>query len=201
MSKNIKAQESVGQKFGKLLVVGLVNFNRHGQRRVRCICDCGKEKIATLNRLKMGETQSCGCLRIDNANKQLKKAVKYNPNIKAKLEPRLATAKIIYRSRYSDGNLTFDDFLRLSQQNCYYCESPPSNTTNYYITKDNRYSKERQLMGYFTYSGLDRIDSNLSHDIDNVVPSCIHCNKAKLNYSREDFFAWIEKVYNLHLYR
>lgn len=197
MRKYSKSEESIGQKFGRLTVINLINFDRFGNRKALCICDCGKEKITTLAKLKNGDTKSCGCLRLENAKKQLDNASKNNPKLKGKSIPEIATAKIVY-ARYSDGNLSFDNFLLLSRQNCFYCGVPPCNKTNHYITKDSRYSKERQLNGYFTYNGLDRVDNKLPHNIDNVVPCCISCNKAKLDRSKENFFAWIVKIYNLH---
>jgi hypothetical protein len=193
-------EELVNQKFGRLTIVSLANFNKFHQRRVLCVCECGSKKVVLLNKLKTGQTNSCGCLRSENASKQLTGASNKNPKIKGKSEPRIATAKIVYR-RYSDGNLSFDDFLSLSQKECFYCGAPPSNKTNYYITKESKYSKERQALGYFIYNGLDRINSELPHDIDNVVPSCIYCNKAKLDRTQEDFFAWVAKVHDLHPYR
>lgn len=197
MKKYSKATESIGQKFGKLTVVSLVNFDKFGNQKVLCYCDCGKEKITALTRLKKGDTTSCGCLRLENANKQLIKASKNNPKIKGKSEPRIATAKLVYR-RYSDGDISFDDFMLLSQKPCFYCREPPSNKTNYYITKTGKYSKERQSLGYFIYNGLDRVNSKLPHNLDNVVPCCVHCNKAKLDRTQDDFFRWIARVYSTH---
>lgn len=194
-----KASDSINQRFGRLVVIRLLNFDKFGNRRVLCICDCGKEKMATLARLKKGDTKSCGCLKIENANRQLIKASERNPLLKGKSEPKIATAKLVFR-RYSDGNLTFDIFLELSQQKCFYCGCDPSNKTNYYITADDRYSKERQIKGYFTYNGLDRVDNKRGHDVDNVVPCCLPCNKAKLDRDQEEFFSWIDKVHKLHPY-
>lgn len=50
------------------------------------------------------------------------------------------------------------------------------------------------------YNGLDRVDSKLPHNINNVVPCCIHCNKAKLDRTQDEFYAWVEKVHRLHPY-
>lgn len=197
MRKDSDAEKFISQKFGRLTVTGLSSTDKFGNRRVNCTCDCGNEKVAVLRRLKNGETQSCGCLQIENANKQLIIASERNPFLKGKSEPRLATAKLVYR-RYDDGNLSFDDFLILTQKNCFYCGVVPSNKTNYYITKKSKYSKERQLNGYFIYNGLDRVDNKLPHNIDNVVPCCITCNKAKLQRSKEEFLKWVETVYRLH---
>src|SRR5574337_1207102 len=190
----------IGQKFGRLTITALVNFNKHHQRRVLCLCECGKEKIVLVNKLKTGQTNSCGCLRLENANKQLSNASECNPKIKGKSDPRIATAKIVFR-RYADGNLSLDDFLSLSQWHCFYCGAEPSNKTNYYITKKSKYSKERQALGYFVYNGLDRVDSKLPHNLDNVVPCCIYCNKAKLDRTQEEFYAWVARVNKIHPYR
>lgn len=191
-------EEVIGQKFGKLTIVGLANLDKNRNRRVSCTCDCGSNKITTYNKLSTGNIRSCGCLRIENANKQLERATSKNPNLLKKMEPRLATAKRVYTARYSDGDLSFDDFLILSQKNCYYCQIQPSNVTNSYITKDDRYSREKKINGFFTYSGLDRVDSSLPHNKNNVVPSCIYCNKAKLDRTQADFFEWIGKVHHTH---
>ena len=195
--KNSKAEESLNKKFGRLLVVKLLNFDKFYNRKVLCICDCGKEKIATLAKLKSGDTKSCGCFRLESAMRQLEGASRKNSKLKGKSEPRIGTAKIVF-ARYSDGNLSFDDFLIMSQQNCFYCDVEPSNIFNHYICGDARYSPERVAQGYFTYNGLDRVSSKLPHDLDNVVPCCIRCNKAKLTQSKEEFFSWISKVYKLH---
>lgn len=196
-----KSQDAVGQKFGKLIVIKLLQFDKNGQRKVLCICECGNDKIASLPKLKNGNTKSCGCLRTANALNQLNKACELNPKIKGKSDPRIATAKIVFR-RYSDGDLSFDDFLQLSQCDCYYCGLKPSNTSNYYITNDsknNKYSNDRKILGYFTYNGLDRVDNNQLHNKNNVVPCCYYCNRAKLDRTKEDFFKWVQLVHALHI--
>lgn len=43
---------------------------------------------------------------------------------------------------------------------------------------------------------LDRLDSNKDYTFDNVVPCCKICNVAKNNMPVEDFFDWIDRVYN-----
>ena len=53
-----------GKRFSHLVVIERV-AKPIGTRRTdafwRCLCDCGKENIVTSNRLRRGETQSCGC--------------------------------------------------------------------------------------------------------------------------------------------
>ena len=55
-------QEFIGQRFGRLVVV---KFDRKDKQGVwfLCQCDCGNIKLTTLDRLRYGDTSSCGCLR------------------------------------------------------------------------------------------------------------------------------------------
>jgi hypothetical protein len=53
-----------GQKFSRLLV--LSEWGVKGKDKYwRCMCDCGKEVIASSNNLRQGRVRSCGCLQKD----------------------------------------------------------------------------------------------------------------------------------------
>ncbi len=188
----------LGSRFKKLVVMEILEeTDRHKHKLIKCLCDCGNTKIVTGNRFRRREVGSCGCLRRDPVYK--KEEITYRPareNSKIN-NPWIASAKNVY-SKYKDGNLSFEDFLKLSQKNCYYCDNKPQNVNNHYITKYKKFSKERINNGYFTYNGLDRVDNTRKHDLDNVVPCCIICNKAKLDKSQQSFFLWIKKVYDFH---
>lgn len=56
------ALQEVGNRYGRLVVVGEAG-SRGSYRYVRCRCDCGVEKEIRAQRLRSGETQSCGCLQ------------------------------------------------------------------------------------------------------------------------------------------
>ena len=51
----------VGNRYGRLTVIEQVESSSRGQRRYRCICDCGGTIIAFAGNLKSGHTTSCGC--------------------------------------------------------------------------------------------------------------------------------------------
>ncbi len=103
----------------------------------------------------------------------------------------LSTIKSTYRASYDDGNATVNQFYQLSQLNCYYCNQPPSNRRN---AADDQSSEYVKKTGYFTYNGLDRIDSNKSHDYDNLITCCKWCNISKSNLTLEKFFEWIDNL-------
>jgi hypothetical protein len=116
-------------------------------------------------------------------------------------DPKMVSAHAVYNHprqhgksricRYSEGDITFDKFLELSQQPCHYCGSAPSNKVNKIPKGRNNYNDY-----WFTYNGLDRIDSSKSHTIDNCVPCCFTCNTAKSDMTVNEFISWIRKVYS-----
>lgn len=100
-----------------------------------------------------------------------------------------AAAKKVYRDSYNDGDLTFEQFKELTSKNCTYCNAVPGNKISVY--------KKAQFI--FIYNGLDRIDNNKKHDLDNVVPCCKTCNRIKSNKTLQQFFGWINNVYKTSL--
>lgn len=53
----------IGEKFGRLTVLGYAGKTKSGHSLVRCMCDCGTEKIVSRSNLVTGNTTSCGCFR------------------------------------------------------------------------------------------------------------------------------------------
>ena len=113
---------------------------------------------------------------------------------KTKLEPWQRAAKKSYIIRYSDGNLTFDDYFTLSQMNCHYCNSPPSNKLKGEIYGKIVLNQEEENNRYFIYNGLDRINPLKNHNKENVITCCFKCNRAKSNYSYYEFINWISRI-------
>lgn len=171
----------IGKKFGRLTIIEkATNVNKskskpHGYTAFLCLCECGNENIVRSDRLKDGITKSCGCL--------------HNP-----YTPKEASARKIWQKSYNDGNLTFEQFMILSQQNCFYCDAILSNKQNVHKhSKDSsQYAKDN---GDFAYNGLDRIDSNLPHNIENCVPCCWRCNSMKSDMSQSEFKKQIIRIY------
>lgn len=61
-----RRQEMIGKKFGKL-TVKRISDNRSGKRKrlmYYCDCDCGNKDVEVVGeKLRSGQTKSCGCLR------------------------------------------------------------------------------------------------------------------------------------------
>lgn len=50
-----------GQRFGRLVAVSRVGYDKHGQSRWLCQCDCGNTTTVLIDNLRRGYTKSCGC--------------------------------------------------------------------------------------------------------------------------------------------
>lgn len=186
-------EDYIGRQFGRLTVIELTDptIDKHGKKRTTyiCKCSCGVSRNVTRHQLQIKNgTKSCGCLDREARSKLGLSKRKYHP--------REGTAREIYLFRYNDGDLTFEDFLNLSQLNCHYCNSKPTASYNKYAFRKNcKVSEFAIAEGNFIYNGLDRLDSSLPHDKTNVVPCCYRCNRAKSDTHVDDFREWIRCVY------
>jgi len=63
-------EDLIGKRFGRLFVDGFARVDKGGNRRWRCICDCGNVLTVTSNHLASGHTKSCGCFRVETTSKQ-----------------------------------------------------------------------------------------------------------------------------------
>ncbi len=96
-----------------------------------------------------------------------------------------AIANAVFNEGYADGDLTMEQFYKLSQLDCYYCGDPPSN--------HRKGQSNKNIVLH--YNGLDRIDNSRGHYLDNVVTSCFPCNMRKRDWNQDRFLDWIENIY------
>ena len=61
LSKRRPAVDSLGERFGRLLVQGIIPAHDSIDARCKCKCDCGCEIETRLASLRSGQTTSCGC--------------------------------------------------------------------------------------------------------------------------------------------
>jgi hypothetical protein len=175
-----------GQKINRLTTIS------YNKGYWECLCDCGNTTKVITHYLISGNTQSCGCLRKEKAKENIKSTFPIN----TKYEPRITSARRIWRSYCEndiDCTLTFEEWYNISQQNCFYCSSEPKNKHNGFISKkdSSEYAKDN---GWFIYNGLDRIDNTKPHIIDNVVAACWNCNCYKRCLNLEDFYKQINNL-------
>jgi len=165
-------KDLLGERFGMLTVIGLTGERRTTCRVWLCKCDCGRTKFARSSHLISGNTKSCGSCSHRKLHGQ------------SSMNQIIASYKASALKRYLEYSLTDKEFRNLTQLNCYYCGQPPSNIRS----KSSAY-------GEYIYNGIDRIDNSRGYTIDNVVPCCSICNRAKDVMSKQEFYSWVERVY------
>lgn len=72
------------RRFGRLVVVrreyvSRLKWNKIKQPTWMCECDCGEIIYALDSNLRQGRTQSCGCLRKENARETAKRNFRHKP--------------------------------------------------------------------------------------------------------------------------
>ncbi len=189
--KEIK--ELIGTKYGYLTIIEEAAFrikNNYKQRYWNCLCDCGNYKEINHGELmKNNRIKSCGCKTKETT---LKKIKEYNDNKYKKLSC-TASEYAFYKTykhsptvklRNKEFNISFDNFIKLVRLDCYYCGTNPINKRYSYAKKEFQY-----------LNGLDRVDNFKGYTLDNVVPCCFICNKAKGTMTCIEFKNWVNKIY------
>jgi len=177
----------IGEKFGRLTVIGLERKQYHTEDRPRtmyvCKCDCGKTAVVRSVSVRKGLTRSCGCLAIEKATGRNNAGAlrKYQASFNH-LYHMYSTACIKSNKRNLTFSLTKQQFRKLTKQNCTYCGKSPSN-----VNKGEYY-------GYYVYSGLDRIDNEKGYTLDNVVPCCKVCNWMRRLLPQEEFLTKVKQI-------
>lgn len=190
-------QELIGTKYGYLTIVELSEPKITEKQKYtmwKCQCICGNFKdVAHGDLMKKNRIKSCGCktkettlIAIDESNKaRYKKMGCTSTEHNFYSQYRFSDT---VRSRKLEFNLTMPEFVKITNSNCYYCGIKPQSM------RFSHSKSESQLL-----NGIDRKDSSIGYTIENVVPCCIHCNRAKMDRNIDDFINWVKLIYqNLH---
>lgn len=72
----MKPTDLTGQRFGRLVAQAIQAHRQPNGKSVRkwaCLCDCGNVTVVHAVSLRIGQTQSCGCLQREAASARFKK--------------------------------------------------------------------------------------------------------------------------------
>lgn len=168
----------VGERFGKWITLEYFPKKTIPETEKtslwKCICDCGTIKLNRTADLIGKHTTMC-----------LKCSCKINtqgnilPNNGGVWNKIFVTLRRSASSRNLDLTLSEEEIKELSLKNCYYCDSPPSNTV------------KTERGDVLNYNGLDRVNNEKGYTIDNVVSCCSMCNRMKMKI---DIQTWIQKM-------
>lgn len=168
----------IGQRFGKLVAVSRGSVNSKGYVTWMCKCDCGKELTVSSYKLSLGRKISCGC----EGNKLPFGRAARNRVLKQYLR----NAKM----RKYEWHITNEQFDNLTKSSCHYCGRLPFSVQT---------SSPGCNTGTYTWMGIDRKDNSQGYNLDNVVPCCQTCNRAKYKMGYEEFITYIGILANQYV--
>ena len=173
-----KKLDIVGNIYGRLTVVESMGIRGSDKAQyVRCICSCGGDKITRAATLTKGKAKSCGCLHKEGPRRRLEEG-------EASFNKLIGRYKRDAISRGLTFSLTGSEFRTITKEPCHYCGAPPQNEV---VCGTGN--------GTYIYSGIDRKDSSLGYEVDNVVACCIVCNKMKMKIPYETFISKVQSIY------
>jgi hypothetical protein len=78
MSLGLIRKNMIGNKYGRLTVLAESDYKVEPELKAyRCLCECGREHVASGSRLRKGRILSCGCLRGEVSDKTVRNTVLY----------------------------------------------------------------------------------------------------------------------------
>lgn len=181
-SQNTRPGITVGATYGNWRVLAKGRMQKR-ERYMHCRCACGTEKEVNSRALRTGASTSCGCRR-----KEFGKMRRGRPCPRRENGAGLVYQLFYKYKKQAEGrdytfNLTEDFFSFIVRNPCWYCGHPPSIRVRYTRGVTSLY-----------LSGVDRVDNAHGYEVDNVVPCCGVCNRAKSDMSADDFLSWARRI-------
>lgn len=164
------AERYIGMRFGRFVVLEYVGQNSSKKPLVRCLCDCGKEKIVQLNDLKRGRSTSCGCHHSEELSKRNFKYGDTTRGKKTKLY--MCWNNMICRCKYKD-----------TEFHQYYIDKGVSVCEDWL---DYRNFKDWALNnGYKEGLTIDRVNSSIGYCPENCRWIPLHLNIRRATFKRD----------------
>jgi hypothetical protein len=166
-----KRKYNIGDVINNQTVIDYKWEDKDGAYLVRC--HCGYERwmrSTTINR-NQGGCSMCKTKKIDASRSITAAWGTLNGNAK--------------RRGYLV-EITKEEFVEISTKPCFYCGENP------------KYVKWKHLPEWAApakINGIDRRDNSIGYSIDNAVPCCTQCNRAKSNSSEQEFLSWLKRAY------
>lgn len=192
-----KLIDLTGRRFGRLLVLGRAEKkDRWGKVMWLVKCKCGEELTenppplppVSGASLRRGLTRSCGCLRDESSRSSCLNSPRRLPLGRASRNALMGVYRNCAARRGWVWEIENELFDEITQQPCHYCGNPPSAV-----------HQGNNCGGGYTYSGIDRKNSEKGYTKDNVLPCCFICNRAKMTMSYDEFINYLERVKTFRL--
>ena len=184
----------VGDQYGRLTVIDHAGKDHRGKHLWLCKCTCGNTKVVVADNLSSKKSKSCGCLKTEFLSRSGNQYGLYSDREVATLKVQYSHLRRRNRKKGFDDVISFAEFTSLSKSPCNYCG------VNHSREIEDRLCESKDKKKFSDYilliNGIDRIDPSKGYTSSNSVPCCSKCNFAKHTMQEQEFFEWVEKVYN-----
>ena len=173
-------------QFNKWTVIGDAPPGKRGLKQWLCRCACGREYVRPQTQVRRGKSKGCmSCGR--------HRYIRADPCMPGGTNARNAYAGYAKSARRHGRafELTFEQFLQLTQQPCHYCGLSKQQV---YDLRDKS-GKPRVAGGPWHYNGIDRLNSFVGYVSGNCVSCCARCNFAKTRFTESDFLQIVKRIY------
>ena len=191
MKKANNRIEMVGNTYNSWLILEHTQtVNKIPFYRAKCLGECGgTEHIVRGQNVRNGSSRQCVPCGLKAGKKKIARKPRGTKTSLNMAEQRLyGIKKKSAKKRGLNWAISYDFFLNSIYKICHYCDRPPQTTTNPLLHMG--YSPEREKESTIVVNGFDRINSDLGYTETNVVTCCEQCNRAKLDYTVEEFLEW-----------
>lgn len=158
-----KVAEMINKKYGRLTIISCAGKRKKGKQEtfyLNCLCECGKEVLASVGHVKGGKLSSCGCYKIDHPSRFVHG---YAP-LRGKRE-KIYHAWHSMHYRCSEKAKEQDSTRKYGEKGIKVCEGWSGNTG---------FVNFKEAMNPPTDKSLDRINNDLHY-------SCGKCDECKKN--------------------
>lgn len=176
--RTINNKYQVGDTVGSVKILKETHIGKRKAYLLRC--SCGHEFCRNTGFFK----ENClNCKKCSYKNLSVSKTRKDKETHVITIYNKYKTAS---KQRHLCFNISLDFFKSLIFENCYYCNSIPSNKFKLPNKTHENY--------FIYYNGIDRIDSTKGYLEDNCVSCCKICNTSKSNIPMEEWKNWIINI-------
>lgn len=187
MKRTHRKKDIIGQKINNWLILEKSNKSYY----YKCQCICGKIKDVYYYSLKSNNSISCGCIFKEDRIKDLQNFIKSSNKFPNQKENGVAAFNECYnnyrtsaKTRKLEFNLSKEQFKKITEKNCYYCNTEPK-----------QFLKSSKIKyGNYIHNGIDRKDNKVGYTLENSLPCCSSCNYLKRDLEYNEFINRINKI-------
>ena len=190
-SKRVDVNSRIGLIKGNQEIIEFINYLKNGRHLYKIKCNyCGNQYESTIENFRDIKKSGKACKKCSNEQNR-----EYSLMSMSDSQIGLKYSDYKSRAKYKkwDFSLSKEEFKYLIFSNCHYCNQEPNKC------KLDRVKGKREREESFLSNGIDRIDSDKGYVLENCLPCCEDCNKAKRNLSYEQFLDLVKRIYEFKI--